>query len=439
MRLSVLGMMTTETRLFALNKVTALDRVVTMIEVLGDYVRLQVFPTPLVGDYAYNFNPALLKHRTLDLPVLAAGLALGAAVLGMGVGWWRRHPTAPALAWFLIALTPYSNLVLQFAQVKTERLLYWPSAGSCMALAWLLARLDAPAAAGRASSRLARCLTPAVLGVFLVLTAVRNRDWRDGLTFFADVVEKQPLNPMGHAGLGAELIAAGRAEEGVGSALEALRLRPDFVHGRIVLAQGLEALGRPGEAADALAPAVTLDLTPRAVVYLTTLLGAAGRVDEAQAAGAEALTRFPGNPDATLALALIELGSGAAESARARLDPVIARYPGHAPARYHRGLALRMLGRTEEAIGDFDAALALDPALAPARLERSRLRVVMGVEVAAAVAELRTLVAGRPPFLAEAYAALVAGLRRLGDDAGARRVEAEAADAARMSASGAGS
>ncbi|MBI3267496.1 MAG: tetratricopeptide repeat protein [Planctomycetes bacterium] len=455
LRVTVLGVPTMGFHFFTANHLGTRDRLLTMAEVLADYARLLVVPWPLSADYAFNFHPAMLRDRSWGPALLGAPL-LAVLAWAACAGWRRREEGGLGIGWFFVGLAPFSNLILEIGMVKAERFLYWSSVGGCLALAWGLAAAarglvgrwvalpegepQGPSStsargAGGPSEGVGAPQGPGVVAtaglavvcvLFLGLTLRRNGDWKDGLTLFADLAERQPEDPMARAGLGAELIGRGRVEEGIQEAQEALRLRPDFVHGMLVLAQGLEAQGRAAEAVGALAGAIELDLTPRSRVYRASLLVSIGRGPEASSDLEGVLREYPENADAGSLLGLLELQGGRAVEALARLDRVVARAPGHAQARYHRGLALAQLGRADEALREFDLAVEAEPGIAPARFEACRVRIRLGRELDRAIRDLERLIGEAPPFLPQAYECLVRARSLRGDPEGAARARAEA-------------
>lgn len=137
----------------------------------------------------------------------------------------------------------------------------------------------------------------------------------------------------------------GRFDVAEAAALEAVRLRPDFVEALINLALAQNALAKYADALETTDRA--LGLRPNDASLRLARSGAFGGLRRLEAALSEA--------DAAIALA-----------------------PQLVDARIRRGEILQALTRHQEALTAFDAALVLDPNRADARFKRSFSRLVLG-------------------------------------------------------------
>jgi hypothetical protein len=151
-----------------------------------------------------------------------------------------------ALAFPLVAISVVSNLVLPIGTIMAERLLYLPSVGFCLALAWALRRM---------SGRRVR-LFAALVGVLVVLHAARVQGrigvWQDEDTLWLHDATVVPRSARAQSNAGAVLERQGRCPEALErfQAAIAIGLPPEkFVHpyqGKVVC---LTELGRFEEAA----------------------------------------------------------------------------------------------------------------------------------------------------------------------------------------------
>lgn len=170
---------------------------------------------------------------------------------------------------------------------------------------------------------------------------------------------ERPGDDAAHAGRARALLADGRLEEAEQDALDAVRLDPDEVRYRELLA---EIQSRRGEHADAAAEYARLArLDPRQLAW--TVAEAGERLEAADAGkGVDAARRAvrldPGSFDAQLALArgLIRLAdpAGALQAARRANDL----RPGDAAARETLADALWLADRGAEAFHEFSALVA---------------------------------------------------------------------------------
>lgn len=166
-------------------------------------------------------------HAAVDLPVqtgfslpVVTGLLLLLALLGLGLAGWRKSragwDSRPAMLlgvagfgslWFLIALSPVSNFLVQIGTVFAERYLYIPSIGFCIAVA-ALAVLGAELLRKRDKLR---PLSPAI-GVLVVAaiglsvwgTMQATRPWAGSVSLWKHALAHDPGNNVAHFNLGRE-------------------------------------------------------------------------------------------------------------------------------------------------------------------------------------------------------------------------------------------
>lgn len=206
-RLLVLGNVVGEIAETAIRHAGPGPRLLTMLGVVPQWVRLLLVPAHLQADYlpreldlADGFGPAQL---------LGLGLLAGLVVLT-----WRARREAPAvtfgLLWVGIALFPVSNLVVSTGILLAERTLLLPSVGAVIAVvaggAWLVARLP------RVSPR-ERAVGLACLGVLVAVatlaSARRQGVWRDNDSLYAQTVQDAPLSYKAHWAWGSILFQRG--------------------------------------------------------------------------------------------------------------------------------------------------------------------------------------------------------------------------------------
>lgn len=174
----------------------------TGFKALGLYVTRLLAPWPLNAYYNMPFS-----HTVLDAKVLLPLLALAGLLVVFSS---REMPRTAlfALLFFGLTLLPVSNLIpigapKDMGFLMAERFLYLPSVGFCLLAAQGICRLLNVDRAGYGASapRLLVVVAPLV-GVLLALTLLRNRDWRDELTFYQDALAKSPFASLFHYNLG---------------------------------------------------------------------------------------------------------------------------------------------------------------------------------------------------------------------------------------------
>jgi tetratricopeptide (TPR) repeat protein len=331
--------------------VSAWSYLVTETTALTRYLRLAVWPQPLVFDYGWSFAPGL----GAALPHALACLAL---VVGTLIALVRRPVLGFVGGAFLLILAPTSSFVPISQQPIAESRMYLPLAGVVTAgMVGLFALL------GRRALLVAACAT--VAGV--AITLHRNADYRTVLGLWQDTVAKTPQNARAHGNLGATLFLAGREIEAVAEFETALRLKPDYAEAHNNLAAWLVRLNRPAEAL------VHLDAALRSQPDLINAhynrgntLMQLGRRPEAIASFETVLRMNPHHARALSDLALIDLEAGRISLAIDRAEAALAVDPKLAVAHHNLANALSTSGRFREAIPHYETALRLDPKFAKA-------------------------------------------------------------------------
>jgi protein O-mannosyl-transferase len=190
------------------------------------YIKLYLWPDPLIFDFpGFGWSTSLS-----DIRVIAA---LAMVILIVAAAWRLRnsHPLPAFFTfWFFIALLPEASLIVRPDAVTGHRP-YLAYAGLSVA-ATLFAAKGVQALwrrwkpMGGGDERFRRLCV-----VFLILVALaligatmrRNRDWRDEVTLWSDVVKKDPTNARAYMSLGAEYLDRNeyaKAREALDKAIE---------------------------------------------------------------------------------------------------------------------------------------------------------------------------------------------------------------------------
>jgi tetratricopeptide (TPR) repeat protein len=214
-RFAVLGSIANPLGPLGADLLREIPRIWTLGEVWSHYVRLLVFPLDLSADYSPNvvgvhlgWNPANLTGVVLALALLVGALAA-----------WRRptmeagRSTARAVAfgvmWFVITISPVSNVVFLSGVLLAERTLYLPSVGFAAAAGWLVARV--------AGERPVRAWVSTAVVVVLMgwRSWDRNPTWRDNVSVFGTLIEEYPQSGRSQWILGDLYFQQGRLSEGL--------------------------------------------------------------------------------------------------------------------------------------------------------------------------------------------------------------------------------
>jgi tetratricopeptide (TPR) repeat protein len=350
----------------------------TQFQAVAHYLRLSLWPAPLVFDY----EPGAAATAGQILPGALVVLLLAVATAWAVV----RRPWAGFLgAWFFVILAP-TSLVPSGVQAIAEHRMYLPLAAVIAALA-----LGLRASAGRGPTLL-------LLGLAAVglsgATARRGATYRSGVALWSDTVAQRPGNAFAENNLGQALFFEGRVAEAeahyrraveldpgdaqahynlanilandgrlagaIAQYAQALRLRPEFFEAHNNLGLAFEKAGRTEEAITEFE--ATLRLQPgsfEAHCNLADVLAQAGRMAEGIAQYERALQIEPASTAAQENLGQALAQAGQWPQAVSHLQEAVRLEPGDADLRSNLALALGRLGRGAEASAQLEAAARL--------------------------------------------------------------------------------
>lgn len=362
------------------------DYAVVECTVVVRYLRLSLWPHPLVFDYGadlFQYGPLLQEiHAALpSIVVLFAILAATAYAL------WRRPVVGFTLAWFFIVLSPSSSVIPVAQQPCAENRPYLPLVGLVALLVGL---------AYRSLGRRGLIGAAAVAFALGLATAVRNPVFGSEVAIWWDTVAHNPDNARAENNLGNALLKLGHTDEALPYFEAAIRLSPRYADARNNRGVTLLRQGHPAEAVPDLI-AATKDKSDYADAFynlgesylqlhktadaLTALqrareldpnnpkvhnnLGIAlldsGRVQESIVEERRALELNPDMPEAHYNLANSLRVAGQEKEALVEYEAAIRYSPRYARAYNNAGVVLLHLGRRDEAAADFEAALRIDP------------------------------------------------------------------------------
>ena len=294
---------------------------------------------------------------------LVAGLAAVSA-LWLLRGRLGRGPLAGAL-FFVVTLSPTLGFVdhtyMLFAFVA-DRYQYLAGIGAMAVAIGGAAHL-----AGRLPDTWRRVAAVGGIAVLVLLGALTWRQaaiYRDEVTFFQHIVERNPDAVGAHLNLAKALFAENRFDEAVAAGRIAVALRPDSHDALINLAVALGQLERFAEAERHLRRAV--EVAPRneaskPLENLAVLLSRRNELDEAEALLREALHLAPDDPTIVRNLAKLLQAKQQPDAALAWYDRLTTLGGNDAATHTARGSLLSQLGRHDEAMAAWRQALAGAP------------------------------------------------------------------------------
>lgn len=223
-RLAILGSIAHPFGPLGADLLMEIPRIWTLAEVWSHYVRLLVAPLDLAADYSPNVIPISLGWNAANVvgAVLALGILAGALVA------WRRPDMRPGsdsaravafgAVWFLVTMSPVSNVLFLSGVLLAERNLYLPSVGFVAAVGWLVVRL------ARDRKQVAWGGLTAVVVLMGVRSWLRNPTWKDNATVFETLIEDYPYSGRAQWVLGDRFYQTGRTSQALVSYRAAIGL-----------------------------------------------------------------------------------------------------------------------------------------------------------------------------------------------------------------------
>lgn len=171
------------------------DRIPMAFYTFFYYVKLLFVPHPLISYYGYNYVPI----AGWGDPLVWAGILIAVPVALFTL--WKfktRSILVFGLAFFLISISMYLNLVKPAVGIIAERFVYIPSLGFCIVIGWLLLKLSKVNLKTGSEGTFPH-LTPVFYGIsgLLLIAATltiltRNNDWKDLQTLLKTDLEVAP-------------------------------------------------------------------------------------------------------------------------------------------------------------------------------------------------------------------------------------------------------
>lgn len=172
-------------------------RIATSFTLMGDYLRLLIFPWPLKVLHDQSIRWSFSEPAVISWAVLLT------ALIGLFSCSWRRHPLfALGGLWTVVSLLPASGLpgFIQPALIA-ERYLYLPSAGFSLlvgAAAAHIASLDIYCQ----RDRLFKAAGGILLLCFGLLAGYHGLAWHDEERLYKRMIADAPQHPLGYYSLG---------------------------------------------------------------------------------------------------------------------------------------------------------------------------------------------------------------------------------------------
>lgn len=320
------------------------SKTATAVLILGMYLKLLLWPHPLVFDYSYNQIPIITMAN--------AGFIVSAiiyiALLVYAIKMFRaKNVLSFGILFFLISLSIYSNLFRIIGSSFGERFLYTPSLGVCICLAYVLYTFLVKKN-GQAGFKSTAAFLSAIMLItvsFSIKTFARNVDWKSNYSLFSNDVKLSPNSTRTHYYLG-NLLAKPEHTKGMDSAKAVAALDT-----------GIAELKKSAE------------IYPKfcdAYVQLGVSYYRKKDLKNAFDYYNKAITCNPSNPSAHSNLGTIYFETGDYQNAERAFLKALSLDKNYAEAHLNLGSTYGMLKQYDKAIFYLQNAIRLDPSLAQA-------------------------------------------------------------------------
>ena len=409
---------------FGFASYTPFQTLLTQAGVIVHYLRLAMWPSPLVLDYD---GWVVERNIASAIPQVAIVLALVALTL------WalRRRPALGFLgAWFFLILAPTSSFLPLPTEIAAERRMYMPLAalvilGVIAWHEWVSPALRKALPNARMAGGIGILVVVGLSAALGYATYRRNFDYRDERAMWQDVIAKRPDSPRAYLSLGIAETRRGNIQRALESFDKSIALRPAWALSHYHKATALRALGRAPEALDSMREAVRLNPSwNTGRLNLSASLLEAGQYDEAVTNLTELLRTTPNSVAARNNLGFAYLLMGRVDDAIREFEAVLLIAPEFARAHLNLGKALMAQGKNEEALRQLTEAVRLDAGLHEAWNSLGLLKSAQGKREEA-IGHFNEAVRLNPQFL-DGYANLAMALMSEGRMPEAVQVAAQA-------------
>jgi tetratricopeptide (TPR) repeat protein len=328
------------------------------VEMITHYLRLSLWPSPLVLDYGLPRPLSLGNVAGTAIVVVALLVATAVALV--------RWPAIGFLATtFFVTLAPTSSVIPIASEVGAERRMYLPATAlaalAAVSVAMLMERASERPSSQKRNRLICAAAATAILALLAVRTVYRNAEYGSPVQLWRTVVERRP-HGRARAALATELITSGNHDEAMVQLREAVRDYPDarFGLGTELILEGRVEEGIANLRQFIQAQPSNLNRTP-ARILLAQALANQGKLQEAVDGFRMVLKDVPTHDGVRANLADVLGALGQHEQALTEYRALLVRQPNSSAIETRLAMSLAKTGRLNEAIDHFRHARDLDP------------------------------------------------------------------------------
>jgi len=192
LRVNVLGSLSGEKSIAKIDNLLmaapdAMSRIATAIKIMGLYLWKLFYPHPLMNDYSLK-QIEIIGFDNL-YPWLS--IIIYGALIFLAFKYWKKNKIVSySIAFFLLTISLYSNLFITIGTSFGERLLFIPSLGFCLGIAYLIQlpfKTNAEQILKTAKAPL--LIVAVVVSIYSFKTIDRNKAWKDNYTLYSTDVK----------------------------------------------------------------------------------------------------------------------------------------------------------------------------------------------------------------------------------------------------------
>ncbi len=162
---------------------TASEAFATKVFVLFKYLWLLILPHSLTTDYGYNQLPYVSLN---SIQFILSLLLISVLIIYSIFTFHKRSLISFCILYFLISISLGTNLIFDLGAPLAERMLFQPSLAFCIAIAFLILKVE------KKSSIIIYGLLLSIVLLFSIKTISRNADWKNNETIILGDVATSP-------------------------------------------------------------------------------------------------------------------------------------------------------------------------------------------------------------------------------------------------------
>ncbi|MFC2152130.1 hypothetical protein ACFLSE_06335 [Bacteroidota bacterium] len=200
----VVGVISLETNTELMNNsflgMNFMEKYATVFYTLLLYLKLLFFPHPLTFDY-YPYHIPIMQWNSI-WPILSILLYVALGIYAL-IGLKRKSIISYGILFYLIALSPTSNIIFPIGVFMSERFVYVASIGFAIIIAYMLAHKLPLIVKNVKHINIALIV---ILILFSIKTISRNSVWQDDFTLFTHDVRISKNSAKSNTSAGGKLI-----------------------------------------------------------------------------------------------------------------------------------------------------------------------------------------------------------------------------------------